>query len=391
MAIETDVSDLREQRKRKARRSFLIRLAIVAAAAGLVIAAVLTKNKWYPYLDGILSKIPVFRSDSDSGIHGNFPIVSAGGTELVFSKMDGGFALVDDSKFYIYDCDGKCVAEKQHMFTNPVINTSGKKALIYDLGGNAFTLESKYKTIYTKTTENPILMAALSSNDIAAVVTKSDKFLAQLDIYNTDGICIFTYKSSDSRIIGVTFCSDGCIVTTLGAGGGQIYSGLIRLGFNSGEPVWKSQNANTLAVSTSVDEEGNIVVCGDDRCDYFDVAGTLIAEHQYGDKLTDHSESSKLTAVLLENTALRKNRLLIIRADNCKYNTTVDLPDDARRVIADGEIIYVLTGKGIYTYNSGGQYISDVQLTDSFENFSKIDNYVFLCNYDRVYRINFAG
>ena len=263
MAIENDVSELRRRQKSKNRRNFLIKFFAVLTVAVLVVIAVLTKDSWYPYLDGILTKVPAASDNTDNAelAEGKFPIAVSGGSDYQLKAMDNYFAFLDDSKFFVYTADGEPVIEKQHTYANPILTVSNKKALIYDLGGNGFSLESKYKTIYEKTCDQTILMAELSSSDLAAVVTKSDKYLAQLDIYDSDGKNIFTYKSYDSRITDVTFLNDnsGCIITTLGASGGKVQSGLIRFSFNSTEMIWQSEKVDCLAVCTPIDANGDII------------------------------------------------------------------------------------------------------------------------------------
>ncbi|MBQ4310964.1 MAG: hypothetical protein II773_05185 [Oscillospiraceae bacterium] len=396
MAVETDVSELRERQKKKARRSLLIKFFAVLIVALLVLIAVFSKDMWYPYLDGILTKIPDAVKKEDDGsaalAQGKFPIAIEGGSDYQIKPMDDSFALIDDSHFRVYGTDGTMILEKQHAFSNPILTTSGKKALIYDLGGNSFSLESKHKTLYEKTTSQPILMADISS-DVAAVVTKSDKYLAQLDVYSSEGNNIFTYKSYDSRIVDVTFNSDssGCVITTLSASGGIVRSGLICLDFSITDMKWRSQEVDTLAVATQFDDEGNIVIIGDDRCVYFDPVGNIIEEHEYNDELVDYSASKKLTAVLLKSNALRKYSLLLVNSTRCTEAVNVDLPESASHIFVNGDMVYIMTGKGICTYNNYGQEIDNEKLSDAYEDFCKIGGYVFLLGYDEINRINFSG
>ncbi|MGN0695140.1 MAG: DUF5711 family protein [Oscillospiraceae bacterium] len=393
MAIENDVSELRRRQKSKNRRNFLIKFFAVLTVAVLVVIAVLTKDSWYPYLDGILTKVPTVSDSTENAelAEGRFPIAVSGGSDYQLKAMDNYFAFLDDSKFYVYTADGEPVIEKQHTYANPILTVSNKKALIYDLGGNGFSLESKYKTIYEKNCDQTILMAELSSNDLAAVVTKSDKYLAQLDIYDSDGKNIFTYKSYDSRIIDVTFLNDnsGCIITTLGASGGKVQSGLIRFSFNSTEMIWQSEKVDCLAVCTSIDENGNVTIIGDTRCVFFDSSGNKLLENEYEDEITDYSCSSKVSAVLMENSLLRKYSLMITDCSDLENPHTVELSEEAKHIFAYNSMVYVFTGSGIYTYNDLGQEISSAKLSDSYENFCKIGNYFFLMGYDEINRISF--
>ena len=115
MAVETDVSELRKRQKEKSKRNFMIRFFVVLTVAVLVMIAVLTKNSWYPYLDGILTKIPSRTSMSDSEnaelAEGQFPITVTGGSDFQTAAMDNFIAIIDDSHFMVYDVNGKQITE----------------------------------------------------------------------------------------------------------------------------------------------------------------------------------------------------------------------------------------------------------------------------------------
>lgn len=397
MAIETDVSELRARQKAKAKRNFLIKLFIVIIAAVIAVVAVFTKSLWYPYLDGILKKVP---GTSNVGIGGNavlaegeFPLSINNGSDYQMKAMDDYLAIIDDSHFFVYDTDGSEVKKKQHSYSNPILTVSDKKALIYDLGGNGFSLESKYKSLYSLSTENTILLAELSTNDCAAVVTKSDKYLSLLDVYNAKGVKIFTYKSYDGRIIDVTFLSDnsGVILTILSASDGMIKSELLKLKFDSLSAEWRSDSTSALAVDASIDENNSIVLFGDTKCSYVNDAGIILAEHEYGDDLLDYASSPELAAVLLENSALRKYTLMLVSSNNCTEAVYAEIPEAARHIAVRDRMVYVLTGSGIYTYNNMGLEVSGVNLTDSYDNFCPINGYMFLLGYDEINRIDFSG
>ncbi len=362
----------------------------------LFVILVFTKDMWYPSLEGILSRAPAGTSLDSSGnaelAAGMFPLSIESGSDYQMLAMDGYFAVLDDSRFNVYTTDGNSIFSKQHSYANPILTVSNKKALIYDLGGNGFSLESKYKTIYEKTCDNTILFAELSSNDMAAIVSKSDKFLAELNVYDNTGKNIFTYKSYDSRIIDVSFLSDnsGCIVTTLGASGGDIVSGLIKFSFTSTDMIWKSETSECLAVSTNIDNNGSIIIIGDNRYAYYSADGDKICEQEYGDEIIDYCCSDRLSAVLLENKDLHRYSLIINDSNDILDPHTVELPEETKHIFAEDNMIYILTGSGIYTYNSMGQQMSETKLTDSYDNFCKIDGYFFLLGYDEINRISFG-
>ncbi len=388
MAV-TDISDIRKRRRSKKFQRFLNKMIIILAAVLAVLIIYVTKDKWYPYLDGILTKIPVPESTGELA-EGYFPISITGGASYQLKSMEGHFAVIDDSHFNIYNIDGKPAIARQHTYANPILTASSKRALIYDLGGKQFCLYSKYDKVYDKTTENAILLAKLSSDDQVAVVTKSDKYLSCLDVYDPKGKNIFVYKSYDSRIIDVTFNAEntGCIITTIGASGGQLVSQMHYYQFTKTDMVWQSDLVKTMVLSSRLYKENQIAVFGDTECSFYDTNGIFIGKYEYEYSLVDFDSSSTLSAILFNNQELRSSVLVIID-DILNEPVEIELDDEAENVCVYGDTVYIMTSGMLYSYSPTGEIVSSVSLSNDYDNFCKSEDYVFLLGYDEINRIDF--
>lgn len=395
MAV-TDISEVRKKRQAKRTKNLIIRIFIVLLVCGAALIAAFTKDMWLPQITGVLTSIPDnVSSDKNASelAEGRFPIKVEGGMGYQLMNMDNAIALLDDSQFHIYGNDGKLMSEKQHTFANPILCVSGSKALIYDEGGKDFSLESKYKNIYSKTTDDVIYLAKLSNNDYAAVVTKSDKFLAMLKIYDQRGDDVFTYYSYDSRIINVTFTGsgNGCIVTVLTAEGGQLMSKMIRFDFTDTEPKWVSPAVPTLALDVRFGDDGSIIMVGDTECAGFSSEGELISEYVYTDPIKDYDSSGNITAVLTENTDIRRCELIMITGSDCDSHMIIDLGETSGKVFTDGREAYILCSGGIDVYNDQGVKCGEITLEDDYDDLCKNGKYIYLLGYDTINRIDFDG
>ena len=395
MAV-TDISMLREQRKKKKAMRFIKKLAVVLAAGSVVLTAVLTRDLWYPKLDGILTKIPVPENTAELA-EGYFPLSIEGGARYQLLTMDSCLAVADDSHFFVHNNDGKIIYTAQHTFANPVITSGSKKVLLYDLGGKSFSLYSKYKNIYTKTTEEPILIARLGNGDAAAVVTKSDKYPSVLMVYDAAGKNIFNYRSV-ARIIDVTFNSDssGCYITTIGVSGGFIVSKILYYRFDridyddSGNPmpVWKTDDLETLALSVRLYGEDNIIVFGDTMCAYYDTNGKLIRSYEYKRRLADYSSDGNIAAMIFVNEERRTSEMVTI---DCGTGIIEEKPLDYEilNVQVSGNTVYMQSRNGIESRTASGEEISSVNLDTDYNDFRRMDGYIYLLGYDEINRINY--
>lgn len=389
MAKEITMEELKRHRKKKKFFKGLHKLIVLAVIVALGIFAYYTREKWIPFFDGIATRyLPTTQNDGILA-DGNYPINIAGGTSYQIGTLENFFAVVNDTKFLIYSTDGEKTVEKQHTFANPILRTNSKKALLYDIGGKKLQLESKYKTVYSKSLEDNIVLARLGNSDNVAVVTKSDKFLSVMEIYDGSGEEIFKWSSVDSRIIDVTFtnASDGCIVTTIGAEGGQLVSKLHSFNFSQKEELWSSSEVDTLVMSTVVKNDGEIIAFGDTKCAYYD-NGKIIGSYQYNSKLIDYSNSNNVTGLLFRDEELRESKLVMI-TDILTTPKVITLEDDVKQVLVEGDKVYVMTTSHILEYTLSGTEISKVSISDEYNDMHKLGNYMFLLGLSDINRIDF--
>lgn len=395
MAV-TDVSDLKKRRQRKKFSRFLKKFIIIFILAAAVVAIVFTKSFWYPKLDGILTKIPVSENTSELA-GGNFPISIEGGAAYQLEAVDNGVAVLDDSHYFVYDTNGKSIFTQQHTLANPILTVSPKKALIYDIGGNSFSLMSKYKCIYKIETDYPILLAKLSSNDKAAVVTKDDKFLSVMKIYDSSGKNIFNYSSIE-RIIDVTFNSDnnGCYITTIGSKDGVLVSKILYYKFDKIDydelgnpmPIWQTENLETLAISVRLFGNDKIIVFGDNLCAYYDTDGNLLSTYKYTRNLSGYDSNDKIAALVFNNTEQRCSEIVMIDSETGE-DSSFDTDFIVNSLHVYDSEAYIHNNREIIAYNILGEEISKAELTEDYDDFRKLGSSVFLLGYDKINKIDF--
>ena len=153
----------------------MVKFSAVLVLVAIVLGLYLNRDVWVPKLEGIGGKFHSVKSGELSG--GNFPLSVSGGIDYQVAELNGYLAILSDAYFYIYTDDGDLYDERQHAYANAMLQTAGKKALIYESGGNKFRIDNKRKNIYTKKMEQTIIFARISENGNVAVVTNSDSYV----------------------------------------------------------------------------------------------------------------------------------------------------------------------------------------------------------------------
>lgn len=69
--------------------------------------------------------------------------------------------LINDSSTVVLDSTARKVSEIQHTYSSPLCYGNSGRVLLADIGGNAFKIMSKTKTLYEGTTDKKIISAAI--------------------------------------------------------------------------------------------------------------------------------------------------------------------------------------------------------------------------------------
>src|SRR5699024_4427170 len=131
-------------------------------------------------------------------------------------NIDKHLAILSDAYLHIYSDDGELIDTRQHAYNNAILETVGKRVVIYEHGGNKFRVDSKYKTVYEKEITDNILFARISKDGVVAVVSSSDTYVCMLTVYDDTGKEIYRVQSIE-RIFDLSFTNDskGCITVTI--------------------------------------------------------------------------------------------------------------------------------------------------------------------------------
>lgn len=376
-----DITDLRRKRKKKRNtQKFIGFMAIMVIALGLYVS----RDRWMPKMNGGNN---VLTDDEIS--NGNFPLKITNGVDYQSCQLGKGIALLSDTRLYIYSVDGELIDTRTNTYPNTILKYGGKRALMYEQSGYNFKIESRGRTIYEKQTKNQIIQASISEKGYVAVVTMSDRYVCELTVYDADGDEVY-FRGCVERIMDISFNHDstGCYITSVGASEGQIVSITTAVSFSSQENLWKSDELGTCCISSYSTEDNGLFVFGDTACAYYNNEGTRELEYKYASSLIDASFRSGKAAVLFESKERRKNTLVMF-ANHDKDAVEVQINKSVKSIYAEEKAVYVMTDSAIDAYSYSGKLIKSKQISDTYRQFYKIDNYIMLLGYNKIDRIEF--
>ena len=386
----TDLTKYRKKEKKKKQSKHLIRLIIILV---LVIAAAvvwMNAETIFEPLRGIASQVET-KTSYDAG----FPVELPASGEYVMEKMGESFALLTDTYLYMYETDGAQIYAHKHGYSNPEQSVSDKRILLYDKAGYKFGVYSRTSLLYQKATDDKIVYASVGSDNLAAVVTRSQRYSNILYVYDDGGNWKYTRKFADESVMQVAFTGDGehMIVSTLSSQGGDVIANFYKFSIKNSEGnVWRyTLRNNSLPCALYADEKNVIAVCDNIVLSIGCDDGIPHGSYPYSGKLRDvviHPEH-----ILLMYEDISANRSVVLVLDpQAEASTLTTVNSSTVDMTVDDTGIYILDGTKLHIY--------DFMLTDDsampvenegYTRFVKIGGSVFLMGYRNIEKLELSS
>ncbi|MCR4795868.1 hypothetical protein SAMN04487860_101383 [Ruminococcus flavefaciens] len=385
-----DADDIVDLKNRKRRRKRLRRFILILLTAAIVTGLYFTRDMWYNKLRGIGEQ---YRTIVNSGklAEGNFPIEVSGGADYQLELTDSKMILISDTYTYFYDTDGALLKKRQHTYTNTVLRAAGGRALLYENGGNELSVEDEDEVFYTKSfAKQLILFARISEQGYTAVVTTSDNFSCELEVYDKRGKRIYKRQCIE-MVSDLSFInnSKGCMLSYISAENGQLVTNVQEISFTEKAERWTSPGLNLLGLEICGFDKGAFVL-GDDACGYVDSKGQISSYYSYdGDRVAGASEGGN-SAVIVNNDDRRRYTMALFKGGKAEA-LIIDLEEPSIDVTIYEELAYVMCQGKILAYDFNGGLRSVADVSDSYTGFVRSDDHIFLKGYNKIDRIDYES
>ena len=347
----------KKQKKEKRKRRIIVILVIlilvcIFIGAGSVIKSMNESNA-----------LPVY---DESEINNGFPITMPTSAGYTMNLMDGDISLLTDTTLYVYNSAGSRIFSYSHIDKNPMMQTAGKRTLVYDSGGKKFAVATRKKVVFEKELTDDITFAQIGADGKSAVITESDRYSAVLRIFSRSGEEIFTWSSTEKILsFDFTYDNNGCFVSTASTDKGKIVSVIYKFSFKNAESAdWSYTSGGTLAIRLKSHSNGSVTVTGDNSV-FVVKDGNLENEYKFTLPISAYSASEDVVSVLLSDSENRKSILLAFNISG-KLLGEASIDADSADIFADKSDIYVLEEKKIEKYNSSLASVSQYTLDSEY-------------------------
>lgn len=185
---------------------------------------------------------------------GKYPIELYGTQALNAVGKDFYYYVLTDSDLTALSDGGKKIYSVSHGFANPVLKTSTTRALVFDQGGNGYSIYNLKERVVEKTTKETIRTATISRSGNYAIVTDSDSYTAVVRVYNKKNKLLFEWRSAADMVNNVVLSASGkrLAVSTVNGTNGQLNGKVMIFKFDEKQPVFTADYVDqpVLALET---------------------------------------------------------------------------------------------------------------------------------------------
>lgn len=182
---------------------------------------------------------------------GKYP-AAISGTGVRALKQDNGKSMVlTGSHLCAYNTAGKEFLNIQHNFSNPVLEVSHERNLVYNRESTGFLITNNSDILYEENLEFSIYTADIADDGTVAFATKSSGYAAQVQVFARGMKQKFTWYLVDGLVSDVTLSENGkyLAVSVLKVKDGSFTSQVHCFRISKEEPLFTLEQKNTSIVA----------------------------------------------------------------------------------------------------------------------------------------------
>lgn len=348
----TRLDELRRRKQRRIRRRIVI--LVIALAAAIVYFTDAYSSALAATAD-IADSVEIFLDRS-----GSFPLHTGIAAPVQIKPLAGGFVELGQEDVLISSGTGTLIRSIQHGYARPALTCGSRRFCLYNRAGTELRVESRTRTLYTKKFDNNILLCSMSPNGSVAVVTGSNRYTAELSVYDPSFGAPYVWDTTknEGTPVQVAFAGDNqrLAVGCISAVGGQLSSSIYLLDTHKDSVVanYKAESGAALLDLQWISASQVLCVYDSFACILSGTSGAELCRFDYGGATVKSVSVYGRSAALLLSTR-SGSRLILL---NDKMNPIFDCDiASANQVTCTHNSVYVLRESTVERYDLTGQSI----------------------------------
>ena len=276
-------SDKRSSKKKLSKKQIIAAVIIVVLLFGVVFFAANPERFSFESISNFVN-YGILNNDSEE----KFPLNIQGESITAgnFIRKGQNVCYSSDTRTQELNSYGKSVFSLPHAFIDPIVCTSQKKTLVYNLGSTGFQIIADKAIEFSDDTKDNILTADIIDSGVYALVTQSSGYLSKLYVYNEKNEQIFAYSFADYYVTSVSLneAGDHAVVSGLSALNGMNICSLYLLDFTADTPVYFSEFENNIIYDVRYLNNKNACAVGKNASYVFNTSNGEVETFDYEGK-----------------------------------------------------------------------------------------------------------
>lgn len=313
-------------------------------------------------------------------------------------QVNNSYVLaLSDNNFEIFSKKGKKLLSEKHNFSNPNLQVSNSKYIIFDRGGKTFKITGNRKTFYSGATDQNIMAATISDIGSYAIATQSLRYLFEIQVFDKKNALRFSVPISEYYITNLALDSPG---TTLAASGissnnGDIISNIYVIDVASKKIKSQFMFPDNLITDIKFFSNGNFVAIGDKYSTFINPKTKSVVKHPYENnvlKFYDFNKSEAICFCLSQSINEPSENILIKLDASGNEIQTITADYDFNDIIMKGNKIIGLTKNKIISYNMWGNFEGYISSENYYQKILPASRrYIYAINSNKISKIKLTG
>lgn len=192
---------------------------------------------------------------------GDFPANISGSETLAFKNYNEKSFLLSNSHLMGYNSSGKEFINFQHDFSNPVLETSDERILIYNRESNGFIVANNSNILFEESLPSSIYCATIGKNGSMAFVTATTSYAAQILVFSSSMKQYYSWYLADGLITDIALSNNGdyVAVSVLKVKNGIFASEIYCLDTDEENPIFVKEIKDESVVELEVISSGEFM------------------------------------------------------------------------------------------------------------------------------------
>lgn len=315
-----------------------------------------------------------------AGIGKGFPVSVNGSSFEDVAALPSGLLALSDVNLTVYNSTALQYEVRAHYMSSPIMNVSGRYALVYDLGGKKCRIETASKTLVERTVDYVIAGGAVSRTGRYALISYDSEKLTRVDVYTLNGDEIFKWHSENLYFTDVALSPNGQYIAYCGfnAADGKMVSTIMVQRVEYSDTVALIEYTGDHLVALEFLKGGKLAVIGSDSMLIIDRRFESWQEIPYSGELEAYDICYDSGIALYTRAKGAEQGTLSLYDTNGTLRSTCPMSIDSARLSLSSRCCAVF-GRGVLDCRGlGGEQLGSCEISPTTLDVLAVDRKVYL-------------